>query len=63
MKTVLLIICVIWIFLHYRTNHIYKSKYMGYSTTDIPFMLGTIVSAVSNGFAWYYIFKIMEIIG
>ena len=62
MKTILLILCVILLFCFYGTVHIYKSEYTGISANNIGFILGTIVTAAINGFAWYYIFKMMEII-
>jgi len=62
MKIAILIVCVILLFCFYRTQHIYKSEYTGISKYNIGFIFGTIVTAVINGFAWYYIFKMMEII-
>lgn len=62
MKIVILIVCVILLFCFYRTQHIYKSEHTGISANNIGFILGTIVTALINGFAWYYIFKIMTII-
>jgi hypothetical protein len=61
-ETILLILCVILLFCFYTTNHIYKSEYTGISKYNIGFIFGTIVTVVINGFAWYYIFKMMEII-
>ena len=66
-KIGILIICVIVLFCYYRTAHIYKldiykSEHTGISVNNIGFILGTIVTALINGFAWYYIFKMMTII-
>lgn len=62
MKTIVLAICVILLFCFYRTQHIYKSEHTGISKYNIGFIFGTIVTAAINGFAWYYIFKIITII-
>jgi hypothetical protein len=62
MKIVILIVCVILLFCSYRTQHMYKSEHVGISANNIGFILGTIVTALINGFAWYYIFKMMTII-
>ena len=62
MKMVILIVCVILLFSYYTTAHIYKSEHTGISKYNIGFMLGTITTAAINGFAWYYIFKMMEIL-
>jgi hypothetical protein len=62
MKMVILIVCVILLFCYYRTAHIYKSEHTGISKYNIGFVLGTIVTAAINGFAWYYIFKMMDIL-
>ena len=59
---VILIVCVILLFCNYTTAHIYKSEHTGISKYNIGFILGTIITAAINGFAWYYIFKIMTII-
>lgn len=62
MKIVILIACVILLFCNYKTTHIYKSEHTGISKYNIGFIFGTIVTAAINGFAWYYIFKMMEIL-
>ena len=62
MKIVILIACVIVLFCFYRTQHMYKSDRTGISKYNIGFILGTIITALINGFAWYYIFKMMTII-
>lgn len=62
MEIVILIVCVIVLFCYYRASHIYKSEYTGISKYNIGFILGTILTAAINGFAWYYIFKMMTII-
>ena len=62
MKIVILIACVILLFCYYRASHIYKSEIIGISKYNIGFIIGTILTAVINGFAWYYIFKMMTII-
>ena len=62
MEIGILIVCVIVLFCYYRTAHIYKSEHTGISANNIGFILGTILTATINGFAWYYIFKMMTII-
>jgi hypothetical protein len=62
MKIVILIVCVIVLFCYYRAAHIIKSDYTGISANNIGFILGTILTALINGFAWYYIFKMITII-
>ena len=62
MKAIVLTICVILLFCFYRTQHIYKSEHTGISKYNIGFIVGTIITALINGFAWYYIFKIITII-
>lgn len=59
---VILIVCVILLFCFYRTQHIYKSEFIGISKYNIGFIFGTLLTAAINGFAWYYIFKTMAII-
>lgn len=61
-NTILLILCVIVLFCFYRAQHIYKSEIIGISKYNIGFIFGTLVTAAINGFAWYYIFKIITII-
>ena len=62
MKIVILIVCVILLFCFYRTQHICKSEIIGISKYNIGFIFGTLLTAAINGFAWYYIFKMMAII-
>ena len=62
MEIAILIVCVIVLFCYYITAHMYKSEHTGISANNIGFILGTIVTALINGFAWYYIFKMMTII-
>lgn len=62
MKIVILIVCVILLFCFYRAQHIYKSEHTDASIYDIGYIFGTILTAAINGFAWYYIFKMMEIL-
>jgi uncharacterized membrane protein YadS len=61
-KIIVLAICVILLFSFYATTHKYKSEYVGISQWNPGFILGTLINAIINGFAWYYIFKIMTII-
>lgn len=61
-KIIVLAICVILLFCFYVTMHKYKSEYVGISKWNPGFILGTLINAIINGFAWYYIFRIMSII-
>lgn len=62
MKIVILIVCVLLLFCFYRAQHIYKSEHTDTSIYSIGYIFGTILTAAINGFAWYYIFKMMEIL-
>lgn len=61
MKWLYLIMCVIWIVLHYRSLHIYKSLQIHYSS-EFGFALGTIIGAVLDGTAWYWMFKLLKLL-
>jgi hypothetical protein len=41
---------------------VYKCEYTGISPNNIGTILGTIVGALINGLAWFWIFKLMAII-
>ena len=50
-------ICIVWLLLKYRASHIYKSECVKH-TSEVGFALGSIFSAITDGLAWYGIFRI-----
>ncbi len=61
MKWLYLMMCVVWIVLHYRSMHIYKSLTIRHSS-EFGFALGTIIGAAIDGTAWYYMFKLFKLL-
>jgi len=62
MNTILFILSILCLFTFYCTNHVYKCEYTGISPNNIGTILGTIVGALINGLAWFWIFNLMAII-
>lgn len=61
MKTILLVLAIIILLLHSVTTHIYKANATGYSKTNVGFILGSIISEISNIIcAWYIVKTILE---
>ena len=62
MKYLAIIICVIWLALHYYAHHIYKLKAWKVKECDnIGWVLGSIVGALTDAFAWYWVYKLIEL--
>lgn len=61
MKFILFAFCIIYLLLRYRASHFYKSQCVKH-TSEIGFVLGTIFSALTDGFVWYGIFKITDLL-
>ena len=61
MKWILFAICIIYLWLRYRASHFFKSQCVKY-TSELGFALGTFLSALTDGFVWYSIFKITDLL-
>ena len=61
MKFIIFAICIIKLLLGYIANHVYKSRCIKH-TSKVGFALGTIFSALVDGFAWYYILKLSDLL-
>ena len=61
MNIVLLIICLIWLILSNRAKHIYKSRCVPHSN-ELAFVIGSILGTILDGIAWYWLFKIIELL-
>jgi len=61
MKWFILIICTIWIFLGCHANHVYKSRCVPHKS-EIGFSLGSIFASITDGIAWYWLFKVIKML-
>lgn len=61
MKWFILIICTIYIFLGCYTKHIYKSRCFPHES-EIGFALGSIFASITDGIAWYWLFKMIKLL-
>jgi hypothetical protein len=61
MKWFILIICAIWILSGCYTTHVYKSKCVPHKS-EIGFAIGSILVAIINGIAWYWLFKMINLL-
>ena len=61
MKWFTLIICTIWILSGGYTKHIYKSKCVPHKN-EIGFALGSILATIVDGIAWYWLFKMINLL-
>lgn len=61
MKFILFAICIIYLLLRYRASHFYKSQCVKH-TSEVGFALGTILSALIDGFVWYGILKLTDLL-
>lgn len=61
MKWITLIVCAVYLFLAGRAKHIYKKECVPH-TNDLGFMLGSVISYLTEGAAWYGLFKCMSLI-
>lgn len=61
MKWIIITICLVYIFLSQRAKHIYKSRLVSH-TNETGFMLVSVFSAIIDAFAYYWLFKCIDII-
>ena len=61
MNIVLLIICLIWLTLSNRAEHVYKSRCVPHSN-ELGFVIGSILCAILDGIAWYWLFKMIKLL-
>lgn len=61
MKWIILIVCAVYLFLAGRAKHIYKKSCVPH-TNELGFMLGSAFSYITEGVAWYGLFKCMSLI-
>ena len=61
MKWFTLIICTIWILSGGYTKHVYKSKYVPHKS-EAGFALGSILATIVDGIAWYWLFKMINLL-
>lgn len=61
MKWFTLIICAIWILSKCYTTHVYKSKCVPHES-ETGFALGSILVTIIDGIAWYWLFKIINLL-
>ena len=61
MKWFTLIICAIWIFLGEYSTHVYKSKCVPHKS-EAGFALGSILVTIIDGIAWYWLFKMINLL-
>ena len=58
MKWIILIVCAVYLFSAGRAKHIYKKRCVPH-TNELGFMLGSAFSYITEGVAWYELFKYM----
>ena len=61
MNIVLLIISLIWLTLSNRAKHVYKSRCVPHSN-ELAFVIGSILGAILDGIAWYWLFKMIKLL-
>jgi len=61
MNWIIFTICLVWIVLSGRAKHIYKSKLVPH-TSEAGFMLGSIFSTITDGVAFYWLFKCINLL-
>ena len=61
MKWFTLIICTIWILSGGYTKHVYKSKCVPHKS-EAGFALGSILATIVDGIAWYWLFKMINLL-
>ena len=61
MKWIIISICLVYIILSQRAKHVYKSKLVPH-TSETGFARGSIFGAIIDVFAYYWLFKCIEII-
>lgn len=60
MKVFILVLCVLWLFLGYRADHIRKSICVKH-TNEFAFLLGSLFCVIIDGVCWYWIFRIIAL--
>jgi len=64
MNYILLFLCVTCIIASYYTKHFYKKECVPHSNDfgfNFGFALGSIFDALTDGIAWYWLFKLIKL--
>ena len=59
MNIILLILAIIIVLTYYRTQHIYKAEYIGYSIYHPGFLIGSIIADLVHIIACWYVVKLI----
>lgn len=60
MDWILLFLSIVWIIMSHYTKHVYKSRCVSHSN-NFGFALGSIFGVLTDGIAWYWLFKLINL--
>ena len=52
---ILLVLAVIYLIMASYTKHVYKCEHMGWTEPNVGRVLGSILGALTEGIAWYWV--------
>lgn len=58
MKYFVIVICVIWLALHYHAHHVYKTKVRDKDKYSLGWLLGSVIGMITDALAWYWLFRL-----